>query len=81
MECRRNGFIGPRAENGGISWRQVISTNDIQNGDLCTMCDRECVKRERIDSGEAKKMKIINPNYHQEKKCWELQDREGGINV
>jgi len=70
IECRRNGFIGPRAEGDRITWMQVIGTNDIRNGDLCTMCDRGCSKREKIDSGEAKRMKIINPDYQQDKKCW-----------
>lgn len=49
-----------------------MNSNDIKNGDLCTMCYRECEKRERIDSGEAKRLKTINNDYQQDKKCWEF---------
>ena len=70
IECRRNGFIGPRVENGEIVWMQVIG-NDVRNGDLCTMCDRECRRREMIDSGEAKRMRMLNPGWHEPRPCWE----------
>ena len=70
IECRRNGFIGPRVENGEIVWMQVIG-NDVRNGDLCTMCDRECRRREMIDSGEAKRMRMLNKGWRESRVCWE----------
>ena len=71
IECRRNGFCLPRAENNQIMWRQVISTNKIRNGDLCTMCDRECSIRERLDSGEAKRVRLMNNGSKETRKCWQ----------
>lgn len=71
IECRRNGFIGPRVESGEIVWMQVIGTNDARNGDLCTMCERECRRREMIDSGEAKRLRIFNKCWHEPRPCWE----------
>ena len=71
IECRRNGFCLPRAENNQIMWRQVISTNKIRNGDLCTMCDRDCKRRKAIDSGDAKQRKMIDPKYQEQKPCWD----------
>ena len=70
IECRRNGFVGPRVEDDKLVWRQVIGTDDSRNGDLCTMCDRECRRREMIDSGDLKHQKIINPGYQERKPCW-----------
>jgi len=71
IECRRNGFCLPRAENNQIMWRQVISTNKIRNGDLCTMCDRECSIRERLDSGEAKRVRLMDSEAKEARKCWQ----------
>ena len=71
IECRRNGFVGPRVENGKIVWRQTVSTSDIQNGDLCTMCERECRRREKIDSGEWKWIKSLNKDTPEPKPCWQ----------
>ena len=71
IECRRNGFCLPRAENNQIMWRQVISTNKIRNGDLCTMCDRECSIRERLDSGEAKRIRLMDSEAKEARKCWQ----------
>lgn len=71
IECRRNGFVGPRAENGKILWRQAVSTNDIQNGDLCTMCERECRRREKINSGEWKWIKSLNKDTPEQRSCWQ----------
>lgn len=71
VECRRNGFIGPRVENGEIVWMQVIGTTAIRNGDLCTMCDRACRRREMIDTGATKQMRILNPGWREPKPCWE----------
>jgi hypothetical protein len=74
VECRRNGFIGPRVENGEIVWMQVIGTTAIRNGDLCTMCDRACRRREMIDTGATKQMRILNPGWREPKPCWERTD-------
>lgn len=71
IECRRNGFIGPRVENGEIVWMQVIGTNNVRNGDLCTMCDRECRRREMINSGAAKEMRLLNKGWREPRPCWE----------
>lgn len=72
IECRRNGFIGPCVENGEIVWMQVVGTNDVRNGDLCTMCDRECRRRDMIDSGEAKRLRMLNRGWHEQRPCWEV---------
>ena len=73
IECRRNGFVGSRVENSRIVWRQVTGTTDIQNGDLCTICDRECRRQDMIDSGEAKKLRTLNKGWHEPKPCWEAE--------
>lgn len=70
IECRRNGFVGPRVENERIVWRQVIGTSNIHNGDLCTMCERECMRREKIDSGEWKYIRSLNKDIPEQKPCW-----------
>lgn len=70
IECRRNGFVAPKAENGNIIWRQIYSNNDIINGDLCTLCDRECQRREKINSGEMKRLKQLNNGAQEPKPCW-----------
>jgi hypothetical protein len=70
IECRRNGFIGPRVESGEIVWMQIVGTNDIRNGDLCTLCDRVCQRREMVDTGEAKRMRMLNRGWHETKPCW-----------
>ena len=75
IECRRNGFIGPRVENGEIVWMQVIG-NDVRNGDLCTMCERECRRREMINSGAAKQMRLLNKGWREPRPCWEGNDHE-----
>ncbi len=71
IECRRNDFVAPKAENGNIAWRQLYSTNDIKNGDLCTLCDRECKRREKIDSGEMKRLRLLDNTAQEPKPCWE----------
>jgi len=76
IECGRNGFIGPRVENGEIVWMQVVGTNDVRNGDLCTMCDRECRRREMINSGAAKQMRLLNKGWREPRPCWEGNDHE-----
>ena len=70
IECRRNGFVAPRVQDGKLVWRQVTSNDDQKNGDLCTMCDRECSRREMVDSGEAKRTRLLNPGWHERKPCW-----------
>ena len=72
-ECRRNGFIAPRAEGEIIVFRQVVSTGSTRNGDLCTMCERECAIRENVDSGEAKRRKHANQDYKEEPPCWDSE--------
>ena len=74
IECRRNGFVAPRVENETIVWRQVTSNDAQRNGDLCTMCDRECKRREMIDSGNAKQMRMMKTGgehgWHEPSPCW-----------
>ncbi len=79
IECRRNGFVGPRAEGEEIVFRQIISTNNRQ-GDLCTFCARPCKRREQIESGEMKYIKLLNknnPQWEEPKPCW-IKTREVG---
>lgn len=70
IECRRNGFVNPRVENGQIVWSQVLGDDRERNGDLCTMCCRDCKRRDMIDSGDLKQLKIINKTYPEPKPCW-----------
>ncbi len=70
IDCRRNGFISPMVEQERIIWRQVTSNDDHKNGDLCTMCYRECRRREMIDSGDAKQLRMMNKGWHEPKPCW-----------
>jgi len=73
IECRRNGFIAPRAAGDKIVFRQVVSSNK-HTGDLCTMCNRDCRRREQIDTGvmrEIKKLNKNNPHWSEPKPCWE----------
>ena len=73
VECRRNGFVGPRVDGDRIVFQQVISTND-RPGDLCTLCDRDCKRREQIDSGETRVIKEMNRNnshWVEPRPCWE----------
>lgn len=73
VECRRNGFILPAAEGDVITWRQVVSTHG-EPGDLCTMCERPCRRREMIETGELKKIKTFNKQHKEKPPCW----AEGG---
>jgi hypothetical protein len=83
IECRRNGFVSPRVEGGEflkggdfvggkIIFQQLISTNE-RTGDMCTMCERDCRRREQIENGE---LKIIrdhnknNPRWKEPAPCW-----------
>jgi len=76
IECRRNGFIAPHVKDGWLRFRQVISTDSTGNADLCTMCERPCERREVIDSGEAKRLKLAYPDRYREKPpCWAVADQ------
>ena len=71
IECLRNGFVGPRAENDKIVFRQIINTTLIDNGDLCTFCERDCAKREFIENGQAKYNRLAGSEYkEQQRPCW-----------
>jgi len=68
-ECARNGFIAPYVYDGKLIFRQVVTRG--KQADLCTLCRRECLKRENTDSGEYK-WRIENVNgFREPKKCWE----------
>lgn len=70
IECRRNGFVGPRVDGETLAWRQVTSNDGQRNGDLCTMCERECRRREMVDSGDAKHLRMAGAGWHEAKPCW-----------
>lgn len=74
IECRRNGFIRPRAEGKKIIWYQILDNGSVRNGDLCTMCDRKCARREYVDSGEAKRDKVNNQDWKKKQEpCWMIE--------
>ena len=64
-ECRRNGYVGPVVKGGDftdkqfmggkIVFQQILTTSD-KPLDQCTLCERECLRRDEIGSGEAKRM-------------------------
>jgi hypothetical protein len=81
IECRRNGFVLPAIDGDKIIWRQVIGNDSQDNGDLCTMCFRECRLREMVNSGEAKQLRLLNPGWHEPKPCWIELERGGGDEV
>ena len=68
-DCRRNGFIAPHMENGMIVFDQVLASG-MGNADLCTMCERYCLRRDMIDTGELKRRKAVNKDYQELKPCW-----------
>jgi hypothetical protein len=72
-ECRRNGFVGPWVEDDTIKWKQLLSVNNAQ-GDLCTLCSRECRRREEINSGESRQRRQNDINYEEPKPCWEVKN-------
>lgn len=78
IECRRNGFINPHVWEGKIVFDQVIATGYCEDTDPCTMCDRPCQLRERIDSGESKRRKLLDPNYREKQPCWINHERQPG---
>jgi len=73
IECRRNGFVNPHVFNGEIVWDQILDngSGERRNADYCTLCERDCKRRELIDSGETKRLRILNPGYHEKPPCWE----------
>jgi len=82
-ECERNGFIGPTVSyKGKIVWQQILSNSDYFNLDLCTLCYRDCERREEIDTGEAKWRRQHQKNYREPAPCWDRdasQDQHGGL--
>jgi hypothetical protein len=73
IECRRNGFVNPHVFNGEILWDQILDngSGERRNADRCTLCERDCKRRELIDSGETKRLRILNPGYHEKPPCWD----------
>jgi len=69
-ECRRNGFIAPYVFDGEIQWRRVMTHG--QQGDLCTLCDRECKRRDDLESGRFKWLREHQNGYREPKACWEV---------
>ena len=57
-------------ERAGRRWQRIM-THGPMTDDLCTLCRRECQKREDIDTGESKWRRQNQPRYHDPKKCWE----------
>jgi len=67
-ECARNGFIAPYVYDGELHWRRIMTHG--KHTDLCSLCRRECIKRDDIDNGETKWRRMNVPNYHEPTKCW-----------
>jgi len=67
-ECARNGFISPHVSNETLIFKR-IETHGVQS-DLCTLCRRECKKRDDIDTGETKWRRQNVAGYHEPLKCW-----------
>jgi hypothetical protein len=72
VECRRNGFINPVADQEMIHFSQVLANSGGLIKDLCTLCDRICRTRNLVDTGELKWMKNKYQDYHEPMKCWEV---------
>jgi hypothetical protein len=70
VECRRSGFVNPHIRDDGIVFNQVTATGYCEDTDLCTMCDRECRRREAIETGEDKRARLHNPDYKEDPPCW-----------
>jgi hypothetical protein len=71
-DCRRNGFIGPVMEYGRMVWQQVVTKGEPMTGNLCTMCDRPCKRREDFNSGEEKLRRLnMRESYVEPKVCWD----------
>ena len=73
IECRRNGFVGPIANDRAIIWRQVQSSSGIQH-DQCTLCERVCQRRDDLESGEMKFKRLKDrENFVEPLPCWSAQ--------
>ena len=72
IECKRNGFIHPQAFDGKIVWSQILDngSGERRNADLCTLCDRDCRRREMVDTGDMKRKKLMGIPIHEPKPCW-----------
>jgi hypothetical protein len=78
VECRRNGFINPHVRNERIVFDQIISQGSCGDTDPCVMCDRECRKRDDIDTGEVKRQRVIHgAGYVEPRLCWQEPGRSG----
>jgi hypothetical protein len=74
IDCRRNGFIGPRMEFDRMIWMQVL-THGSMTSDLCTLCDRACKRREDLNLGmEWERMHSMRDKgliYNEPRACWQ----------
>ena len=72
IECKRNGFVNPHVFNGKIIWDQILEngSGERRNADLCTLCDRDCRRREMVDTGDMKRKKLMGIPIHEPKPCW-----------
>jgi len=68
-ECYRQGYILDKIIDGKIYWSMIVMPGGTPS-DICTLCERECRRREKINSGEAR---ILLERYgiHEEKRCWD----------
>lgn len=74
LECRRQGYIYPRVYDGKLYWHRIVmseSESRKKSVDLCTLCERDCVVREDIDSGKGKWAKLRDSRYREPEKCWQ----------
>jgi hypothetical protein len=72
IEFRRNGFVNPHVRDDHIVFDQVIAQGSCGDTDPCTMCFRECQKRDDIDTGEIKRQRAANgPGYEEPRLCWQ----------
>lgn len=79
IECRRNGFVNPHVRNDQIVFDQVIAQGSCGDTDPCTMCARECKKREDINSGEIKRQRAASgTGYREPRRCWQIEGEAGG---
>lgn len=67
-ECYRQGYIFCGITGDEMTWFRIM-TNKNKSNDLCSLCERPCVRRYKIDSGEQKRL------YHEfgireKNPCW-----------
>jgi len=70
IECRRNGFINPKAIDGNLIFAQIRTYGEMTE-DLCTLCDRECRIRSAMERGEYKPHVLKMRKLKEPKKCWQ----------